>query len=284
MIRSEALQGTLMQVDCKLHVTPGLHVLRYERSEAGDDGPIVTPVLGPEAANKIKLIWPPGRARPELAGPGARLVVVAEIPGIIQLKVVARRPKGSLDALLRLELLEDATSSGAKEEIAPAQASERLRLLAHVSRRGDVEIGEGDWAGGPAIPAILEGLTVVAGAVQARVLSTIRGQRQWSPWASPGTFLGSRGQSQALFGLGLRIENGRYPQAELTVEALFVGSPIVKKRGRAVELVGPHGRDALVGLRVEMVQAGGRELGMSRANALAPEQRLQVFRPRVGEK
>jgi hypothetical protein len=263
----------------RLHVEPGLHVLRYVSSAAGEDGPSVVPAVGPEAGGRIRLIAAPDKPRCELARPGECLVVVAEAAGTIRLEVTARRPQGSLDAVLRLELLENA----AQTERSSSQVNEPFRVIAHLSRRGDVEVAAGEWAGGPGIPAMLEGLTILGRPVQARALSTVGGERHWSPWAPAGTFLGSRGRSQPLVGLSLKIEEGQEPGSELAMEALFLGSPIVKRRGREIEAVGPFGNEPIVGLRIELARVDERRPATAREALAPPEPRVQLLRPRSGQ-
>lgn len=274
--------GTGRRTRARLHVERGLHVLRYVSSAAGEDGPSVIPTVGTEAAGKIRLIPPPGKPRCELARPGECLVVVAEVPGTLHLEVTARRPQGSVDAVLRLELLEKAGQIGAQTEASPP-ATERFRFIAHLARRGDVEIEAGEWAGGAATPAILEGLQLLGRPVQARALSQAGGERRWSSWTPAGTFLGSRGRSQPLVGLNLRMEEGQEPGSELAIECVFLGSPIVKKRGREIELAGPFVNEPIVGLRMELVRAEARPQ-KTLGKALAPrEPRNSWLRPHSGK-
>jgi hypothetical protein len=253
----------------RLHVDRGLHVLRYVSSAAGEDGPSVMPAVGSEAAGRIRLIPPPDEPRCELARPGACLVVVAKVAGTLFLEVTARGPQGSVDAVLRLELLQNAGRGDARAERSAPAAIEPFRLVAHLAQRGDVEITAGEWAGGPAAPAMLEGLTLLGRPVQARALTANGGERRWSSWAPAGTFLGSRGRSQPLVGLNLRMEADQDPGSELAIDCLFQGSPIVKKRGRDIEVVGPFANEPIVGLRMELVRADERPQTTS-SEALAP--------------
>jgi len=267
----------------RLHVERGLHVLRYVSSAAGEDGPSVIPVVGPEAAGKIRVILPPDKSRCELARPGECLVVVAEVPGTLHLEVTARGPHGSVDAVLRLELLEHSGQGGAQAEPSPPAANQRLRYIAHLARRGDVDIAAGEWAGGPATPAMLEGLTLLGPPVQARALSAASGERRWSSWAPAGTFLGSRGRSQPLVGLNMRMEEGQGPGSELAVECLFLGSPIVKKRGREIEVVGPFANEPILGLRMELVRPDEGPPATLRETPTPPGPRVQWLRSRSGK-
>jgi hypothetical protein len=266
----------------RLHVERGLHVLRYVSSAAGEDGPSVIPAVTPDAAGKIRLIPPPDKPGCELARPGECLVVVAEVSGTLHLEVTARRPRGSVDAVLRLDLLENLGQIGAQAEESPPAANDRLRFIAHLARRGDVEIAPGEWAGGPAAPAALEGLTLLGRSVQARTLSVAAGERRWSSWAPAGTFLGSRGRSQPLVGLNIRMEEGQDPGSELAIECLFPGSPVVKRRGREIELAGPFANEPIVGLRIEHVRAEVSPQTTSRETLAAREPRVQWLRPSAG--
>jgi hypothetical protein len=275
--------GTVRRTVSRLHVDRGLHVLRYVSSAAGEYGPSVAPVVGPEAAGKIRLISAPDNPGCELVRPGECLVVVAEIAGTVRLVVTPRGPQGSRDAVLRLELLEQRRQAGAQAERLPAAVKEPFRFIAHLSRRGDVEVAAGEWAGGPGVAAPLEGLTILGRRVETRALSAVEGERRWSTWAPAGTFLGSRGRAQPLLGLSIKIEEGQDPESELAIEAMFLGSPIVQKRGREIEVVGPSGGGPLVGLRIELVQAEkGRKAPLHEVHA-PPEPRARLLRPRVGQ-
>ncbi len=128
---------------------------------------------------------------------------------------------------------------------------------------------------------MVEGLMFVEGPVEAQVLSIEGADRRWSGWAAAGTFVGSRGRGRPLIGLRLRM--GGYPNrgAELAVDAMFLGSPIVQKQGAEVELVGPFGVDPLVGLRVRQVEAARPPATALRDTlASAEPPRLQLLRSR----
>jgi hypothetical protein len=77
-------------------------------------------------------------------------------------------------------------------------------------------------------------------------------------------FAGSRGRNQPLLGLRLRLTGDLAHRFTINADTLFLGSPILTKRGREVECVSYAGRDPLVGFRFE----------------ICPERRLSV-RPSV---
>jgi hypothetical protein len=212
------------------------------------------------------LINAPGVSPGHLAGPGTCVVVVAESRGRLDVSVRRRGEGGSLDAVLQLEPLGSASDAIAAVErtrpalavIREARTTETARrtfsILAHISRRGDVEVGESEWAGGPAEPGSIEGLQFLPGAdagPEIELQALLPGpQGGWTPWAASGTFVGTRGRALPLVGLRARLIGRTATPGELCAEALFLGSAAVKKRGEEIELAGAFGADPLVGLRL----------------------------------
>ena len=132
----------------------------------------------------------------------------------------------------------------------PEDAGVPLAMLAHLARVGDVTVGEGDWVGGPAAPAPVEGIAVRCspnlGALDYQVMAV--GEGRWSDWTSAGAFAGSRGRAKALVGVRLRLHAA--VDAVIEGEALFLGSVIVRKQGLDLEFRSSAGNDPLVGLRI----------------------------------
>ena len=64
---------------------------------------------------------------------------------------------------------------------------------------------------------------------------------------------------------------------EFVIEALFQGAPPVSAKGRSISLSGPSGREALVGLRVGLVDVpGAAELATKKSDRGSG--RVRVFR------
>ena len=159
----------------------------------------------------------------------------------------------------------------------------KFSLLAHVSRRGDVDVAAGEWVAGPNAPAVIEGLEIrgstnpgVGLELQPQVATT---PPRWLDWVSPGKFAGTRGRGLALAGIRVRLVGAEASRFVLSAEALFLGSAIQGKRGQEIELVGSPGGDPLVGLRLDVVAAAEDGVLAKATNVQQrPESRVRVFR------
>ncbi len=270
--------------DSSLFVAPGLYVLRYEFG--GDKGGPPTALVLPvrESEGDIKIISAPGCVPGRLEHPGSALFIRATDHGALRIGVRRQGANGSLDAAFKLESIGSQSVGSnqangsrpvhAEDEVAASTVSvadvrvpSSALFLAHISRRGDIWVTPGQWAAGPDAPGRIEGLELRAlessGVhFELQVLGSGR-DAGWSDWNGAGTYAGSRGQNRALAGLRLRLTGDQAHRFILDAEALFLGSAILKKRGREVELVSPLGRDPLVGFRFEV----------------SPERRLSVRAP-----
>jgi hypothetical protein len=183
---------------------------------------------------------------------------------------------------------DDSVASSPLREPAPqpqavANGPMTFSLLAHLARRGDVAVSPGQWAGGPETPTPIEGVEVRSEArsdARLELQALISGQPpRWTDWAAPGNFVGSRGLGRPLIGVRLRIVGSDAERFEIGADALFLGAPVLSKRGRALELVSGASADALVGLRLnvwEDNQQSERRAIESRRRSHEP--RLRIFR------
>jgi hypothetical protein len=261
----------LFDKDSSLVVARGLYVLRYESGGASHDHPVALARPAPGFEKVIQVMSAPGGGDGWLERPGAAVLVRAEETGKIQIGVRRSGANGTLEAAFRLESVSvppdgDRDSTGASARVpspitsigssSNAKAPQGALLLAHVSRRGDVSVRAGEWAGGPDTPGRIEGLAVLGlgrDGVRAEV-QVLAGSRSatWSAWAGEGVFAGTRGRNQPLVGVRLQLTGDQAHHVILHAEALFLGSAIMSKRGREVECVSESGRDPLVGLRLEI--------------------------------
>ena len=272
--------------DSALLVAPGLYVLRYESGGDKPDPPTAVAHAAQGSEGVIEIISAPGCDSGRLEHPGAALLVRATGFGTLKIGVAKKNSIGSLEAAFKLESV--GNLSGAKkngqvgcgspiQEPSPpastlAPLSCRIRppnalFLAHISRRGDVWVAPGEWAAGPEAPGRVEGLELrplekeeVRAELQVRATSK---DPKWSDWIEAGAFAGSRGQNLPLTGVRLRLTGEQAPRFIVSADAVFLGSPIMNKRGREVECESPSGRDPLVGFRFEV----------------CPERRLSVRAP-----
>ena len=93
----------------------------------------------------------------------------------------------------------------------------------------------------------------------------------------------------ALTGLMLELSGPDALLYQFSVEALFLGSPVMRVSGERIVLSGPTGREPLVGLRVALartnmqnhrvVQAANQAHKQTERSAAAAAERLQRHRP-----
>ena len=84
---------------------------------------------------------------------------------------------------------------------------------------------------------------------------------RWLDSRAAGKFIGTRQRALPLAGLRMRLSGPASDAHEISANALFLGSPVVSRHGRDIEIVSAAGVDPLVGLRFELVSAtpgGGR--------------------------
>lgn len=294
---------TLFDRDSFLLISRGLHVLRYESGGKSHDHPVAMVKPAPGFERVIQVISAPGGVEGWLERPGAAVLVRAEDNGKIQIAVKRSRSNGSVDAAFRLEsvgLLSDdtrdttstsvmANSPRPLSQIAIARSangSEGPLFLAHVSRRGDVSVRTNEWAGGPDSPARIEGLAILGSGreglrAEVQVLPG-SSHATWSEWLGADVFAGTRGRNQPLVGVRLRLTGDQAQHFIIHAEALFLGSPIMTKRGREIECVSQTGRDPLVGFRFEIC---AERRGSSRPTISSVGQdehpRVRIFRAKA---
>lgn len=283
----------------------GLFVLRYVRSSKAGPAPTVTvrPELESQAA--IEVISAPGDRHGVISSPGGCVVVRAERAGTLQVTVQAMAGVGAPEAELRLEPLQSGEperadfdaprrDAGSFRGVEPGSRSGRgtatqrpqLEVLGHVSRRGDVLAGAGEWIAGPDAPAPIEGVALRAlesldVTIEYQVLIGGPGAA-WTRWTAEG-YAGTRGKFGTLNGVRLRLSGPGASAFQFEAEALFLGAATVQRRGREIELSSYSGADPLVGLKVAVITA---ERQVSPANArvveaLEPEGGQRLGRVRV---
>jgi hypothetical protein len=277
----------------------GLYLLRYVSGAVSGRSPVAIVRPAPGSESFIEVISAPGVVSGFLARPGDCLVVRAEQPGSLAVKLIRQNASESIDASLRLEpitAVEASVSPSPAAQTAPVRPEvdhgNRLRLCGHVARRGDVEVSAAQWVAGPGAPAAIEGIEI-RGALPAGVRIETQAlvatnPPRWLDWTSAGAFAGTRGRAMPLAGLRLRLGGESPARYVLRADALFLGSAIVSKRGREVELVGSGAADPLVGFRLDLESVSpvfvdnAPPLSVGAANGDVMEQqtasRVRVFR------
>lgn len=272
----------------ELNVEAGLYVIRYLSAPSAMDAPVVQVEPDWRSASSIEIVSDPRLRSGFLPGPGAALVVRSAGEGRLVMTARPRSPGGSVEARLQLEPLVtvpgaaglEASAPRGRSAAAPGPVSEEGLILAgHLSRRGDVKVGSGQWLGGPRQPLPIEGLQISrlprGVELECQVLVGSR-PAQWSRWVRSGEFAGTRGRAFPLLGVRLRL--GGEVVARIRAEALFLGAPVVSRTGRQVEFIGVSERDPLVGLSLAIDVA--EEAGRVEPRHTAPEGagRVRVFR------
>ena len=272
-------------------VAAGVFVLRYQQS-ADVSPPRVFVEVSPTSRPDVRIIFLPGQPEGVLERPKQIALVLAGKRGRLQL-TVSPVAGGGTSARVELEpIAQEAQESVAEAQPIQAPASERVRkpsiplLSCHVAKRGDIVAGLGDWVGGPDAPAVIEGVKIDwddadPAALEYQALSQ-GAQGQWSEWRRAGEFVGTRGRGLALVGLRLRLTRAAPADLTLTAEGAFLGSPLVRERGREVELSSYAGIDPLVGLRLEtQISVASEEIVIRDGRVAEPMQAgsaLKIFR------
>lgn len=272
----------------ELTVEAGLYVIRYVSAPSSGQAPVVQIEPDWRSSGSLEVVSDPRLRSGFLTGPGSALVVRSTGEGRLVMTARPRVPGGSVEARLQLEPLVTLPGAGGAEDpvvrgrsAAPSAplADEGLAIAGHLSRRGDVKVGSGQWLGGPRQPLPIEGLQISrlprGVDLEYQVLVGTR-PAQWSPWVRAGEFAGSRGRALPLLGVRLRL--GGEAAARIRAEALFLGAPVVSRTGRQVEFIGVSERDPLVGLSLAIDVA--EDAGRVEPRRVAPEGagRVRVFR------
>jgi len=280
----------------------GLYVLRYVSATDSTVPPVFEISVAEEQRSAVTLIPFPGERAGLLSLPGDFLVVRALTRSFIKVRARPRVRNGSIAGELRLENLETSAagwSSAQPDRIVPpvpsperpgaTPALERpqLRVLAHLSRTGDVSVGDGEWVGGPQMRRSMEGFAVSwlnkPADVDIICAAELGGSvRTVAPKAKDG-FVGTRGRAVPLVSVNFQLTGSAADDFYIVADGLFSDASLVSKRGKKVSLSGPTGTEALVGLRLS-VEARGQIVGapvrQSRAGgtAVLGSSRAKVFR------
>lgn len=277
-----------------LSVERGLYTLTY-RHEAAIDARLVPPTgyVSPAEGceDDVHVISAPGDEAGVLARPGSGLVVLAENDGALTLTVRSATEGGSLAAdfdLKRVEASRPAVAvSGSRPRTDLPEGMTEFLVCAHVSIRGDVSVHRGDWICGPSAPGRIEGFELRSKGGELPLeyqVATAGRDRGWSQWFGVGAYAGTRGRALPLVGVRIRIREGFAPGAMLKAEAVFLGSTVVSRSGREIELIGPSPSDPLVGIRLDVARTevvadkNVAEPAPKPSEPERPQSRLKVFR------
>jgi len=261
----------------------GLYIVRYESANDTFSPPTlsievpacVTPVLHPDQQSK------------DLSKPGSALVLRVLDTCNISLVLRAQMAGGSLKATLKVERLCAQEDGNAAATALPAAAliDERrrgLRVIGHVARIGDIEVGPDEWIAGPSAPGPIEGLVILTDnrlvSLGIRYAAIADGEQQRPRrWVNAGAFVGTKGRAKPLVGIELECASAT-SDLILQVDAIFLGSPPVRQTGAKLVIHGPSFRERLVGLKFDLVpsQTATNRAHMSPITHAAPSAAAQA--------
>jgi hypothetical protein len=232
----------------------GLFLVQYQAADDRHAPPRVLVAPAPGSERKVEFVLHPDATEPTLWQPETALVVRAGSSARLQVRVVASRPQGSRAATVRVEPIRPGLPYREMEIPASAPAVEGMRIVAHVAGIGDVAVGPDVWIAGPVAPSRIEGLIIQwpgkPNDLELRYAVRFPGQSGAPNMVPLGAFAGTRGRALPVTALILEVA-GR-ADVQLVAEALFLNSPILKVKGTRVALVGPTGREPMIGLRINL--------------------------------
>ena len=237
----------------------GLFLVRYAAAEDQARPPRVKLSADPGSNGNISFVLFPDNHEPVLWQPETCLVVRALAASKLAVQVLPMEKGGSTAATVRIEPL---NQGKAAPQLAPSPRRDQpaldlggFRVLGHLTRRGDVIVNSGEWLAGPTMPARIEGISIDWPGKPADLeiryaVKTAKPQPISGRVVQLGGFAGTRGKAMPLVGLTVEIGGAAAGDFQISAEAIFLGAPAMRVKGKRIVLSGPTGREPLVGLRV----------------------------------
>jgi hypothetical protein len=274
-----------------LEITRGLFLVRYVAAEDKGRPPIVQVAPEPASEKNITFVLHPDQSEAVLWQPDACLVVRAVTSGKLSIEVSPVQENGSVAATVRIEPLNQGHATSVPTERISQDGLSidwgDFRVLGHVAGIGDVVVNAGEWLAGPSAPSRIEGISIAwpskSDDLEVRYsVKTARPQMGSERTTALGSFAGTRGKALPIVGLTLEMSGPDTANAQFTVEALFLGSPVMSATGKVIVLSGPTGREPLVGLRVGLQPDGtnARPQPARPTTQAGRPARVRVFRSR----
>jgi hypothetical protein len=266
----------------------GLFLVRYATAEDEAQPPKITVAVDGASRGSISLLTHPDEDGGALWRPGACLVVRALQPGALIVEITPQPGSFSRSASVRVETL---TQGGPADRSLAARDEPRdrsvdvsnLTLVGHVAGIGDVRVPSGEWLGGPKAPSRIEGISIEwpgrPNDIALRyAVTTARPHAASQRVAELGAYAGTRGKALSVVGVALELSGPAAAGRQLSVDATFLGSPMLHRVGPRISLAGPTGREPLVGLKLSLEPIGAPE---PRSLAVAPGGQIAANRVRV---
>lgn len=270
----------------------GIFLVRYASADDMERPPKVEVSVDRGSVADISLHLHPDRQEAVLWQPDSSLVVRATAPGTLSVHVTPLETGGSAAATVRIEPLSQGQAvNTALKGHSDLRGGPGVRVLGHVTGIGDVTVGANEWIAGPSAPSRIEGLLIdwpdkPAGLDIHYAVKTAKPQPTSGQKMELGAFAGTRGRAMPLVSLMLELTGTRAADFQLSVEAIFLGSPAMRMTGKRIVATGPTGREPLVGLRVGLVGLKDQTVlakpqeKAAAAKPARPSGRVRVFRSR----
>ena len=273
-------------------VDRGLFLVRYATAEDDAQPPKITVTVDNASKGAISVLTHPDEDGGALWRPGSCLVVRAMQPGSLIVEVAPHPGSFSRSASVRVETLTQGSPTdrllGERDEAQDRPQGRsidvsNLTLVGHVAGIGDVRVTSGEWLGGPKAPSRIEGISIEwpgrPNDIALRyAVTTARPHAASQRVAELGAYAGTRGKALSVVGVALELSGPAAAGRQLSVDATFLGSPMLHRVGPRVSLAGPTGREPLVGLKLSLEPIGARE---QRSLAVAPGGQVTANRVRV---
>ena len=201
---------------------------------------------------------------------------------------------GSIAATVNIEpLIQGEATASATRVLATAGCAAvggpaaDIRVLGHVAGIGDVYAGANEWLAGPTAPSRIEGISIewptkpegvdIRYSVKTAQPLNISGRV-----VDLEVFAGTRGRAMPLTNVMLELSGPDASFYRFSLEALFLGSPVMRATGERVVVSGPTGREPLVGLRVALEEADDQndEVTSGQLRLIKPIRKIRCSRSR----
>ncbi len=255
--------GTLDQeLKRSIDLKAGIFVIRYAIAEEISAHPAIKVSIDEKSQQDLFLILhdQEGLSDVTLWRPGSSIALKAVRPGRILVEVVPVQADASTNATIKIDPLyqgEDSyeTLGQAAGQVKRALDLSGLRLHGHVAGRGDVEVAADEWLAGPAIPARIEGIaiewTTKPRNIDLRYCAIgPRSNAAMTPMVPLSTYVGTRGRALPVLGFNIELTGTGANGIQMVIEALFLGTPVMRAVGERLTLSGPSGLEPLIGLKI----------------------------------